>query len=113
MPTARNARGIDLVAYDSTGSNYVGVQVKSLSRRMDVPLGNSVEKIMGDFWVVLYNVHDEPSAFVLTAQEVRSNAVHNEKDGQVSWWLSAKFYDSDEYCEAWDRIIGSGDNKVD
>lgn len=37
MPTARNARGIDVVAYDRTGSKFIGVQVKALSKRDPVP----------------------------------------------------------------------------
>ena len=37
MPTARNARGIDLIAYNQDGSKFIGVQVKSLSKRNPVP----------------------------------------------------------------------------
>ena len=42
MPTARNARGIDLLAYDSTGKHFLGIQVKALSkpRVPPVPLAN-------------------------------------------------------------------------
>lgn len=39
MPTARNARGIDVVAYSRDGNRYLGLQVKSLSKRAPVPLG--------------------------------------------------------------------------
>lgn len=49
MPTARNARGIDIVAYNRDGSRFIGVQVKSLSKRFPVPLGTSLDKIIGDF----------------------------------------------------------------
>ena len=38
MPTSRNARGIDLVCYSGDGSKFLGVQVKSLSKRNPVPL---------------------------------------------------------------------------
>jgi hypothetical protein len=30
MPTARNARGIDLLAYDMNAIRYLGIQVKTL-----------------------------------------------------------------------------------
>jgi hypothetical protein len=29
MPTARNARGVDIIAYDSIASRFIGIQVKS------------------------------------------------------------------------------------
>jgi hypothetical protein len=49
MPTARNSRGIDIIAYNKEGKDFIGVQVKTLSKRNPVPLGNSLDKIMGDF----------------------------------------------------------------
>ena len=40
MPTARNARGIDIVAYSRDGKRYLGLQVKSLSKRSGYPSGH-------------------------------------------------------------------------
>ena len=56
MPTARNARGVDIIAYNADASRFLGIQVKSLSKRSPVPLGNSLSKCMGDFWVILTKV---------------------------------------------------------
>src|SRR3974390_3375656 len=40
MPTARNARGVDLLAYDASAKKYKGIQIKTLSKRRGaVPLG--------------------------------------------------------------------------
>ena len=39
MPTARNARGIDIVAYSTDERRYLELQVKSLSKLTPVPLG--------------------------------------------------------------------------
>ena len=50
MPTARNARGVDIIAYSRDASRFVGVQVKALSKRNPVPLGTSLDKVMGDCW---------------------------------------------------------------
>tara|TARA_B100000287_G_scaffold365109_1_gene359661 strand:- start:339 stop:755 length:417 start_codon:yes stop_codon:yes gene_type:complete len=111
MPTARNARGIDVVAYDRTGEHFVGVQVKALSRRYPVPLGTSLDKIMGDFWVIVNGLAGEPAAFVMRPEEVRSLAHRGEKDGRVSYWLQPRSYDSEEYKEAWSRI-GFGHEEV-
>ena len=65
MPTARNARGIDIVAYDKTGERFIGIQVKALSKKDPVPLGPSLEKVMGDFWVIVNNLASEPNAFIM------------------------------------------------
>ena len=50
MPTARNARGVDVIAYNSDCSRMLAIQVKTLSRRNPVPLGASLDRIMGDLW---------------------------------------------------------------
>jgi len=104
MPTARNARGIDIVAYNRDGSRFIGIQVKALSKRDPVPLGASMDKIMGDFWVIVNNVAKEPSAFVMLPAEVKERAHRGEKAGQVSYWLQPASYDADEFREAWHRI---------
>lgn len=69
MPTARNARGIDIIAYDRTGSEFIGVQVKALSKRNPVPLGTDLEKIMGDFWIIVNNLSQNPAAFIMLPSE--------------------------------------------
>lgn len=104
MPTARNARGVDIIAYSRDASRFVGVQVKALSKRFPVPLGTSLEKVMGDFWVVVNKVASEPSAFVLLPSEVKALAHRGEKEGRVSFWLQPTDYEQPQFREAWDRI---------
>jgi hypothetical protein len=108
MPTARNARGIDIVIYNRSGSTFHGIQVKSLSKRAPVPLGGSLEKIMGDFWVIVNRVASNPSAFVLLPREVKRLAHRGEKEGRVSYWLQPNSYETEGFREAWERI-GRGD----
>ena len=109
MPTARNARGVDIIAYSRDASRFVGVQVKALSKRNPVPLGTSLDKIMGDFWVIVNKVAmPTPSAFVLLPSEVRERAHRGEKDGRVSYWLQPTDYDQDQFREAWERIGHGG-----
>ena len=104
MPTARNARGIDIIAYNRKGTKFLGIQVKTLSKRNPVPLGTSLEKIMGDYWVIINNVIREPNAFILLPNEVKSLAHRGEKEGRVSYWLQPSSYDKPQYKEAWHRI---------
>jgi len=108
MPTSRNARGIDLVAYSRDGKRYLGIQVKSLSKRTPVPLGKSVENLMGDFWVIINKVASEPEAFILKPDEVKRLAHRGEKGGRVSFWLQPTAYDVEEFRKAWHRIGRGG-----
>ena len=107
MPTARNARGNDIIAYNASGTEFIGVQVKALSKRNPVPLGKSVEKIMGDFWLIINNVGNVPNTFVMKPEEVKSLAHRGEKNGAISYWLQPSAYDVPGFKEAWHRI-GNG-----
>ena len=104
MPTARNARGIDIIAYNRKGTEFIGIQVKTLSKRTPVPLGTSLEKTMGDYWVIVNNVSEEPNAFILLPGEVMSLAHRGEKEGRISYWLQPASYDNEHFKEAWHRI---------
>lgn len=109
MPTARNARGVDIIAYNRDASRFIGVQVKALSKRNPVPLGTSLDKIMGDFWVIINKVATpRPSAFILVPSEVRERAHRGEKDGRVSFWLQPPAYEQPLFREAWERIGHGG-----
>ncbi len=104
MPTARNARGVDIIAYNADASHFIGVQVKALTKRNPVPLGTTLEKCMGDFWVIINKVASSPTAFVLLPSEVKKLAHRGEKDGRISFWLQPKDYDQPQFKEAWKRI---------
>jgi hypothetical protein len=76
MPTARNAKGIDLLAYNEDASRVVTVQVKSLSDRVAVPLGKTLNNLLAEYVVICTNVGAEiPESFVLTSSGVRSLAL--------------------------------------
>ena len=104
MPTARNAKGIDIIAYNKSGPEFIGVKVKALTKRNPVPLGNSLEKIRGDFWLVINNVGGDPNVFVLIPEEIKNLAHRGEKNGVASYWLQPKAYDTPAFKEAWHRI---------
>ena len=104
MPTARNARGIDIIAYNKSGTKFLGVQVKTLSKRNPVPLGNTLNKIMGDYWLIINNVVETPNVYIMKPEEVKALAHRGEKDGKVSYWLQPASYEKPEFKEAWPRI---------
>lgn len=111
MPTARNARGIDIIAYNGDASKIISVQVKSLSQRNAVPLGNSRDRIMGDFWVIVNKIarwpNEPPNAFIMLPDEVKSESHRARKGDKDSFWIEPPKYDVAEFREKWDRI-GSG-----
>jgi len=105
MPTARNAKGIDVLIYSQDATRKLSLQVKALSARNPVPLGTRLDALFGDFFVICRNVAaDIPECFILKPDEVRALAHRGEKDGKVSYWLQPKEYAVPEFKEKWDRI---------
>lgn len=105
MPTSRNARGIDVICFSIDGTRMLTIQVKSLSKRTAVPLGKDLDKIMGDFWVVVNSLGTgKPLTYILLPHEVRAMARRVEKEARVSYWLPPKKYAVDEFEEKWWRI---------
>lgn len=85
LPTARNARGVDIVIYNEDASRTHTVQVKALSKRDAVPLGTSLEHLIADFFIVCMEVmEDEPCVFVMSCDSVRALA---HRDGKGNFWL--------------------------
>jgi hypothetical protein len=105
MPTARNAKGIDVLIYSQDAKRKLTLQVKALSARNPVPLGGKLDGLFGDFFVICRNVRDDqPECFILKPDEVQKLAHRGEKDGNVSYWLQPKEYAVPEFREKWERI---------
>lgn len=104
MPTARNAKGVDVVVYDSKGTAYLGLQVKTLSERWPVPLGTGKVHAQSDFWCIV-NLNKkkgsaaQPRVFVMTPEEIAAGM-----SGSKSKWLQPPVYDRGQYEERWNRI---------
>ena len=104
MPTARNAKGIDILAYNGDYSKILSFQVKTLSKRAGVPIGKSLDNVMGDFWLIINDVEKEPKVYILTPAEVKEMAHSREKNGKVSYWLKKERYEQPQFHEAWGRF---------
>jgi hypothetical protein len=105
MPTTRNARGIDIIAYSPDASRFLTMQVKSLSKDPGVPLGRTLDNIIAQYWIIINGaVSKEPVAFVMLADEVRERAIRHEKDGKPSYWLSPRDYIQDKFRNKWERL---------
>jgi len=108
MPTARNARGVDIIGYSQDYSRFISIQVKALSKRSPVPLGQTLDNIKGDFWVIVNNLSNTPAVFVMLPEEIKGLAHKGEKDSRISYWLQPNSYTNPDFSEAWTRI-GRGD----
>ncbi len=105
MPTARNARGIDVIAYAPDGSGYLGIQVKTLSYRNAVPIGKSLDKILGDLWIVVVLSNPEsPDVFILTPDEIKALSHPSGKEGKISYWMEYKAYSTPEFKSMWCKV---------
>lgn len=104
LPTSRNAKGIDIIAYGSDASESVGIQVKALTKRNPVPLGTDPENLIADFLVVCQlATSDKPVCYVLRTDEIRAHKGTN-KEGKISYWLQMKEYEQETFKDNWDRI---------
>ena len=115
MPTSRNARGVDLLAYDMSARRYRGIQVKTLSKRDNVRLGGSRDELMGDWWIIVTKVAtDNPQCFIMRPSEVRKLAKRANradpinKERRFLWWLGPNKYDTAKFRDAWERIGRGG-----
>jgi hypothetical protein len=113
IPTSRNARGIDIVAYSKDGSVMLGLQVKSVSRRAAIGCGSigGDKTPMGDFWIVVANARSvQPEVYVLAPKQVRDRVKHNvsKKSGQSSYWMDPRDYALPEFRDAWGRLGDPG-----
>lgn len=56
LPTSRNAKGVDLIIYSQDATRTHIIQVKSLSGRDAVSIGNNTNNLIGDFMVICRKV---------------------------------------------------------
>jgi len=118
LPTSRNAKGIDIVAYSEDFKVIKKVQVKSFSEIEAVSFGKNKETLPADFYVMVSYVYPKPEAnitkpeaYILTAEDVDSLLTQN----KAGYWLQIKGsskepekgFKKEEFKEKWDKI-GSG-----
>ena len=110
MPTSRNAKGIDIIAYSPDGKDYLGIQVKTLSNPVHVPLGKEKDKIMGDYWIIVVlkdkqNLSYKPTMYVLTKDEVIERGNNYVKNGKKTAFLHKDKYEDEKFKNKLDKIV--------
>jgi hypothetical protein len=106
LPTSRNARGIDIVAYSQDAKRTRAIQVKSLSRRAPVPFGSKDLSLIAEHVIICRKVFEEkPEIFVLKAGEVLKRIHVGISPAGKSNWLQPKDYEG--FRDRW-SLIGRG-----
>jgi hypothetical protein len=103
MPTARNARGVDVLIYNEDSSRKLTIQIKALSKAGEVRLGDNLYHLCADFVLICRHVLREtegPECFILTSEEVRQFA----KEQQGKFYLHPRRYGTEQFREKWERI---------
>ncbi len=108
LPTSRNTKGVDIVIFSEKAYRKYTIQVKSLSQKTPVPLGNNLDNLFGDFLIICRNVFDEkPEVFVSKIDELKRGALIHKgiKNGKISYWFQPRQYE--KFKDKWE-LIGEG-----
>ena len=106
LPTSRNARGIDIInIYSQDAVRKYTIEVKALSKRAPVPLGNKFDNLYADYLIICRNVLKEPEIFLTKITDIMTSIHNGEKDGRFSYWLQPRDYE--RFKDNW-GVIGKG-----
>ena len=100
LPTSRNARGIDILAYGKHGEKFLTIQTKGYTKKRAIGPFKAVTDVISDFYIVSLDVYRLPSAYILSKSDVRS-LLKLQKD---RYWLEYKDYDKPDFLEKWNKI---------
>ena len=103
LPTSRNAKGADIVAYTSNQEHFLTFQVKTQSKLSNISLGKTLDLGRSDWWIVVIDAYVTPTAFILTPDEIRQSA--RLYDGV--YWAQGTRFDTEVTRNAWPRILSS------
>lgn len=101
MPTSRNAKGADIIPYTADQHQFLTFQVKAMSKLSNISIGRSLEFVSSDWWIIVTNVYDAPTTFILTLDEVKQTA----RFYGDTYWAQGSQFDTEITRNAWRRIL--------
>ena len=108
LPTSRNAKGIDILAYGKHGEKILTIQTKGYTKKAAIGPFRDIKHVIADFYIVAWNVYSTPKTYILTRDEIKS-IISPHKD---VYWVEHKDYGKPEFLEKWDKIgYGFGDSE--
>ena len=105
MPTARNAVGIDIVAYNVACTKMASVQVKTVTgKNQQFIVGRNTDIILADFWVfVRYDEQERSfSCSIMTKNEAKNTRHKVEDDKGYYYYLNNG--DTSQHKDRWGKI---------
>lgn len=102
LPTSRNAKGIDILAYGSQGERILTIQAKGFTGIESVGPFKKESEVLADFYIVVSHVYENPLTYILTKDEVKSHLTPPKGDNV--YWLNPEDYKLPEFFEKWDKI---------
>jgi hypothetical protein len=79
-------------------------QIRTITERKAVPLGGSLDRVRGDYWLIVkFSERHSPATFVMLPSEVKERATRD-KGGKRDWWLEPREFVDAEFYERWERI---------
>jgi len=106
LPTSRNTKGIDIIIFSEKAKRTHTIQVKSLSKKDPVPLGNNLENLFAEYLIICRRVFEEKAeVFIANIEELKNGGLIHEGVKNKSYWLQPKAYE--KFKDNWD-IIGEG-----
>lgn len=94
-----------ILIYSQNGKDSHTVQVKSLSKKIPVPVGGSLENLIADFILIVTNVLESPNIFIVDNATAKPRIKEQIKNGKKSYWFEVNDYK--EFKDNW-SIIGNG-----
>ena len=101
LPTSRNAKGADVIAYAEDQKTFFTIQVKAMTKLSNISLGESLENVDCDWWIIVFDVYEEPKAYILKRQEIIDSA----KLYQDTHWAQKNAFADETALDNWERII--------
>lgn len=100
LPTSRNARGIDILAYGKYGEKFHTIQAKGYTQRAAIGPFKEKSDAIADFYIVAWDVYRLPRTYILTKDEVESLLTPH----KGKYWVEYKDYGKTDFLEKWDKI---------
>lgn len=101
LPTSRNAKGADIIAYSNDHERFFTIQVKAMSKLANISLGKSLKKVECEWWIIVFDVYHESQAYILARQEIVDSA----KLYQDIYWAQKNEFANEEALNQWKRIL--------
>jgi len=102
MPTSRNAKGVDIVVYNQDASIKRTIQVKALSKKTPVPLGNP-DNLFADYVIICVKIFEEkPDVFIAKSHEISIKYSIRKLDKKKSFWIQPTDYE--KFRDKWNKI---------